>query len=280
MKKAIIVEGGGFKTGFTSGILDAFMVGHYNPFSHYIGVSGGSVALSYYLSHQYRFCVEAMKILAKDKNFTNYKRTFGKEGYMDIDFLLKVAGVKVPFKVADAIENSKEKDVRFIATSKLSGEAKYLRPQQSNWLECVIASCTLPYVTKGQHTVDGELYFDGGWSDALPVKWAYENGCEHILVLRTWPKDTRSSQSWADYFGSKYFNDSPKLSQAIANSYAKYNESLDFIAHPPKGLKIEQITPKKLLKSGVYTYSNKTIMSDYRYGLDRGMMYLKNHKHD
>ena len=276
----LIVEGGGFKTGFTAGVLDAFMGSTYKPFYQYIGISGGSIATSYYLTDQYRFCISAIKLLALDKHFTNFKRTFGAQGYMDIDYLASVAQEKVPLYVDKAVETSKDKAIYFVATNRESGKAEYLKPTQENWIDVLIASSTLPFVTKGKHYVNGLEYFDGGWSDPLPVKWAYEQGAREILVLRTWPSGHRSSQSWTDYLGSIFYNDSPGLKETFSNCHIKYNESLEFIENPPHDLIIEEIAPPKLLKSGTYTYSRKTIMSDYRYGLDRGLMYVQEKRKD
>ena len=50
-----------------------------------------------------------------------------------------------------------------------------------------------------------------------------------------------------------------------------YNQAVDFMMSPLKGIKITQIAPKKLLKSGTYSYSKSTLMLDYRYGLDKGI---------
>jgi predicted patatin/cPLA2 family phospholipase len=273
-KKCLIVEGGGFKTGFTSGVLDAFITGQYGPFDLLIGTSGGAVALSYYLSQQYRSCLKAIRFLANDKHFTNLRRVLQEEGYMDIDYLANVAEEKVPFLVDQAIENSQGKEVRFVATHLESGQAAYLSPNHENWLDCVIASSTLPFVTKGKHEVDKEAYFDGGWSDPLPVKWAYEQGAKEILVLRTWPTFFRSRQSWTDYFGSLYFNSTPSLKDVFANAFERYNISLAFMEGAPGDVKITQIAPSKILKSSTYRYTNSSIMKDYRYGLDLGAQYV------
>jgi len=273
-KTCLIIEGGGFKTGFTTGILDAFLSCEYDPFDSYIGVSGGTVALSYYLSKQYRTCIKAIKILAKDKQFVRYRRTFGKEGFMDIDFLAKVAREKAPFDLEDAIKNTKKKQVHFVATDRKTGVAAYLAPKKKNWIDAVIASSTLPFVTKGRHKIDGRSYFDGGWSDSLPVKWAYKQGAKNIILLRTHPKGKRFKQNWTDYFGSIYYNPSTKLGEVFAHNAKRYNESLDFIDNPPDDHKIVQLAPKNVLKSTTYTYTNKTIMSDYRYGLDEGLNFI------
>lgn len=277
-KTCLIVEGGGFKTGFTTGVLDAFLSCAYQPFNRYIGVSGGSIAVSYFLSKQYRSCLNAMRLLAKNEAFINFKRTFGEQGYMDIDYLATVAQEEVPFDLDQAIRSLEGVEARFVATNRETGSATYIKPDASNWIDALIASSTLPFVTKGKHYLNGVEYFDGGWSDPLPVKWAYDQGVRDILVIRTWPSGIRSSQSWADYFGSIYYSSSPGLKKSFTDCYKNYNNSLDFIAKPPKDLKIAEIAPKKLLKSGTYSYTSKTIMNDYRYGLDRGLLYANENK--
>lgn len=271
----LIVEGGGFKTAFTSGVLDSFITMGYFPFKTLIGISGGSVALSYFLSHQYRFCIKAMRILAKDKQFADYKRAFREKGYLDIDYLATVASEKVPFDLRKAAKRSEDLNVVFVATDQDKGQPAYLKPTLGQWIQIVIASSTLPFATKGRHLLDGQPYFDGGWSDPLPVKWAYQMGCRRILVVRTKPKELKIKQGWADYFGSKYFSKKPELSKIFESAFETYNDAVDFMLNPPKDVIIDQIDPKRMLNSGVYSYSKQTLMLDYRYGLDKGISHLQ-----
>jgi len=273
-KVCLIVEGGGFKTGFTSGVIDAFMVSRYNPFDSCIGISGGSVVVSYFLSRQYRYCLNAMLLLAEDKNFTNYKRTFGEQGYMDIEYIKRVAEREVPFEINNALNNCKNCDIRFVATHRKSGNPTYLIPNNNNWMDTVVSSCAVPFLSKAKHRVGDDDYFDGGWSDPIPVKYAYKNGVRKIILVRTWPSGNRTKQSWADYFGSIYFSSHPGLKKVFESSYKRYNKAINFIANPPQDLTIHEIAPIKLLKSTTYSYSRKTIMRDYRYGLDLGMQYV------
>ena len=53
-KIALVIEGGGFKSVFSAGVLDAFIINNFNPFDIYLGVSSGAMALSYYLGDQYK----------------------------------------------------------------------------------------------------------------------------------------------------------------------------------------------------------------------------------
>ncbi|MBT8232146.1 MAG: patatin family protein [Bacteroidia bacterium] len=277
-KVCLIVEGGGFKTAFTAGVLDSFLgVGKTN-FDGFMGVSGGSIAISYFLSKQYRFCYRAIELLAKDQHFMQYKRTFGAEGIMDIDYLEKVSSQVVPFEKEKALQAILEKDISFVATNRRFGNPEYLVPNKENWINAVIASCTLPFVTKGKHKIKGKAYFDGGWSDPLPVKEAYRRGFNEVLVLRTSPKDIKTTQSWTDYFGSIYFSKRPELSECFSKCYLMYNAAVDFMISPPEGVTVNQIAPEKYLKSGTYSYNEKTIIEDYRNGLDQGMKYLMANK--
>jgi len=277
-KPQLIVEGGGFKIAFTAGVLDSFIAADYQPFKKYYAVSGGTVALSYFLSNQFRYWLDAMQLLAKDIQFTSFKRTLGKEGYMDIDYLEKVAQKKVPLDLDAGMVALKKMQVYFVATTTLEGKAAYLTPTKKTWLDILVASSTLPFVTKGKHNIDGVEYFDGGWSDPIPAKWAYEKGAKHILVLRTAPANRQTTQSLADYFGSIFYRNNLHLSNTFAKSHLLYNDAVEFLLNPPKDVKVEQIAPIKDLKSTTYTYTTKTLMSDYRYGIDLGLQYIHAHK--
>jgi len=277
-KHYLIVEGGGFKTGFTSGILDAFIAGGFDPFDGYMGVSGGSVAVSYYTAKQYRQTLESILYLAKDSNFVKYRRSLGQEGFMDIDTLGRVSTKIIPFDIKKALLHIRNKDFRIVATDRQEGNPVYFKPSAQKWIDHVIASCTLPFVTKGKHIIDGREYFDGGWSDALPVKYAADQGASRITVLRTWPVESVFNQSWPDYFGGIYFKGTPVLKEIFEKNYTIYNNSIEFINNPPQGITVDQLAPKKLLKSGTYSYSKKSIMNDYRYGLDVGLRYIAQFK--
>lgn len=274
-ESCLIVEGGGYKTSFTAGVLDAFIVTDYDPFTALLGVSGGAVAVTYFLSKQYKATFKAMNILAEDSQFAKLSRIWDRKGYMDIDYFHVVAEKFVPLDKLKVVEESHNKQVRFVATNRKKGVSTYLKPDRSNWMDSVIASCTLPFVTKGRHYIDGIEYFDGGWSDPIPIQWAYDQGYRKFIVLRTSESDKRVKMSWFDYFGSLYFTNE-KLKRAFATAHEKYNESIDFIANPPKDVQIEEIAPIQQLKSNTIKHTRASLLSDYRRGLDRGLDFVYN----
>ena len=124
-KKTIIVQGGGFRTGFSTGVLDAFQTVGYNDFELYVGVSGGSIALSYFLSEQYQKCFDAMCLLAEDPNFLSFNRMIWNQAIMDIDYFHEVAAKLVPFEIEKALANAKSKELAFVMTNRNTGEPHY-----------------------------------------------------------------------------------------------------------------------------------------------------------
>lgn len=275
MKKVLIVQGGGFRTAFTAGILDAFLALNYNPFDGYIGVSGGSIALSYFIGEQYGDCHKAMQFLASDPEFVKFTRLMSAKGYMNIDYLETVAKNHVPFDLKTAMKNREGKDVIFVATNRSTGKAEYLNPSVDDWIDIVIASSTLPFVTKGSHLVHDLELMDGGWSDPLPAQWAVSQGADDLLVLRTAPKEQKLVQTWPDYLGSIFFRSNEALSECFANNHKIYNASVDYMNHPPDGVNIQQISPEDSLKCSTYSYTKEGILHDYRYGFHLGVEFVK-----
>lgn len=268
------MQGGGFRTAFTSGVLDAFLVAERMEFEGYVAVSGGSIALSYFLAKQYGHCFEAMKLLADDPNFVQVKRLMSEEGYMDIDYLERISREVMPLDLEAAVKASVNKLLRMVVSSRDTGKAEYLEPQKEDWIKTVIASCTLPFVTKGTYNLRDKKYFDGGWADSIPSRWAYKKGFKKQLIILTSPLDHKLKQSWPDYLGSIYFRANQPLSRCFALSHEVYNDALTFISSPPLDAEFKVIAPEQLLLSGSYSYSGDSLLQDYRHGLDLGMRFL------
>lgn len=274
-KKALVVQGGGFKTAFTAGVLDAFIACGHDPFDIYAGVSGGANAMSYFLSNQYKNCIQSIHVLLEDPKFMNYRQFFRSGVFMNVDFFEEIAREIVRLDL-DTIFSKKDKTIGIIATNRISGRPEYLRPTAENWVSCLIASCAVPFVTKAKHIVNGQEYMDGGWSDPIPVKWVIGQGATDITVIRTSFANAKETQSLPNYFGEVYHKKNPGLKTIFSNSHRVFNEAIDFIMDPPEGITIRQLAPEKKLKTGYYTNSKNALELDYRYGLEVGMDYLRN----
>ena len=97
MAKALIIQGGNFRTAFSAGVLDAFLQNGYNPFSIYAGVSGGAIAASYFLSGQPKFCFDAICFLSGNKNFLDLSRILKSKSIMDVEIFYDISNKFMPF---------------------------------------------------------------------------------------------------------------------------------------------------------------------------------------
>ncbi len=273
MKKVIIVQGGGFMTSFTTGVLDAFQMTAYKPFDSHVGISGGSIALSYFLSDQYGACYQTMHKLIKERRFMRYSKVLT-DGLLNLDYFNDIAYKEMPFDFETATKNTKERPFYVVLTRSDDGIPIYFQPQEKNWVDSIIASSTIPFLTKGKHEIDEVGYSDGALGDPIPVKWVVENGAQEVLVVRTTPLDEKAGKKISEVFASKITNASQKLKTQIENHSINVHKAIAYIENPPKGVKIDQIAPEKVLKSGVFAISSNQLTEDYRHGLQCGLDYV------
>lgn len=275
-KMALVLQGGALRTVFTAGVLDAFISQNFYPFSHYIGVSGGAMCLSYYLGNQYRVTLEIIKALSEDKDFINILNAFKEEGVVNLNHLKHFTTSEYPINYSKAIERTNTSTVEFVATNIDTGKPEYLTPTLNNWNDCLIASSTLPIYTKGIHEIDGKKLMDGGWSAPIPVERAIELGATKIVVIRTTPKE-KDNLSYIGYLSSFLNKEQEAWKKCLKEEHLYYNSAINFMNKQHEGIEIYQIVPPKKLKTSSHSSSIKRAEHDYRLGLDLGLQFvLKN----
>jgi predicted patatin/cPLA2 family phospholipase len=267
------LEGGGFKTSFSAGVMDAFQMQSHNPFDSYIGVSGGCIAISYFLSKRYGYFYKCMRTLCQDERFVKYSKAFT-DGLMNLDFFYDIAYKEFPFDFETAMRSLKGKEYYIVLTNSADGATEYHQPTLENWVDMTIAASTVPMLTKGKHVVNGIHYSDGGISDPVPVKWAVENGATDIVLIRTTHHDFKPSRLRPEYFASKFIRANQKIKDDVENFQNKIKESIDYIDALPEHIKVDQIAPKVVLNSNIFTNSVKNIELAYRTGLEAGLNYI------
>lgn len=271
--KALIVQGGGFRTAFSAGVLDAFLGRKFDPFSIYVGVSGGAIAASYFVAKQPGSCVDAIRFLAANKQYLDFSRLLSAEAVVDVNVFYEISNKHMPFDFETALQTISGKCMAIVMTNRETGQPHYYHPSQKTWPDAIIASCAFPFISKGKHEVHGVEYMDGAWSDPLPVDWAVQQGATDLTIIRTSPADERAEKSRLDVFGEIYYRNSLGLKTAFATNHEHFNRALDFINNPPAGITIRQIAPTQPLKAGVYTNSKSLISEDYMHGLEIGAIF-------
>lgn len=264
MKIGLVVEGGGMKCAYASGILDAFL-DEKITFSYCIGVSSGSAITASFVAGQRDRNLRFFTVHTRDPRFygiSNFLRTRNFFGLRYIYGDLTNAGGGDPLDYRAMLRNPAE--YRLVATNAETGQAEYFRKEdmRQDDYRLVMASSAIPVVCE-PIAVDGKFYYDGGISDGVPYMRALEEGCDKVVVLLSKPRGfVRPPQKfrWCYARALKKF---PKVVEAIDRRHEVYNACLNrlwelekagraFVFAPDGAIKISKLRVVEKLEYGLY----------------------------
>ena len=247
-KTGLVLEGGGMRGVFTSGVLDAFMK-HDLYFRYIVAVSAGACNGMSYVSRQPRRArISNIDYLARYK-YIGIRHLVTQGCIFDRELLYdKFPNQLLPFDFDEYFKHAK--DFEMVTTNCLTGKAMYLSEtsDRQRSLDIVRASSSLPYVSKIV-TVDGIPMLDGGIIDSIPINRAIETGHEHNVVILTRNKgwrDTGKDRKVPAFIYKNY----PRLRGALSHRHAAYNQQIDLIDRLEAEGKITCIRPMRPMEVG------------------------------
>lgn len=247
-KTGLVLEGGGMRGVFTSGVLDAFMK-HDLYFRYIVAVSAGACNGMSYVSRQPRRArISNIDYLARYK-YIGIRHLVTQGCIFDRELLYdKFPNQLLPFDFDEYFKHAK--DFEMVTTNCLTGKAMYLSEtsDRQRSLDIVRASSSLPYVSKIV-TVDGIPMLDGGIIDSIPINRAIETGHEHNVVILTRNKDWRDTGKDRKVPAFIYKN-YPRLRVALSHRHAVYNQQIDLIDRLEAEGKITCIRPMRPMEVG------------------------------
>jgi len=223
----LVLEGGGMRGVFTSGVLDGFMK-HGLYFNYVVAVSAGACNGMSYISHQPRRArVSNIDYLAR-YNYIGIRHLVTQGCIFDTKLLYdKFPNEYIPFDFDTFFNNPATFEM--VATNCLTGRAEYLseRHDRQRALDAVRASSSLPYVSKIVD-VDGVPMLDGGIVDSIPVERSISLGHDKNVLILTRNKGYRSSGK--DYKIPHFIYKSyPRLRVVLSHRLEAYNRQLDLV---------------------------------------------------
>lgn len=226
-KTALVLEGGGMRGVFTSGVLDAFMK-HDLTFPYIVAVSAGACNGMSYVSHQPRRArISNIDYLAR-YNYIGLRHLVTQGCIFDRELLYdKFPNQYLPFDFDTFF--SSPMTFEMVTTNCLTGQPMYLseRHDRQRALDIVRASSSLPYVSKIVD-VDGIPMLDGGIVDSIPLQHAIDMGHPtNVLVLtrNRGYRDTGKDLKIPRFIYRKY----PRLRVALSRRLAAYNAQLEYV---------------------------------------------------
>ena len=272
----LVLEGGGMRGVFTSGVLDGFMK-HGLYFNYVVAVSAGACNGMSYMSRQPRRArVSNIDYLAR-YDYIGLRHLVTQGCIFDTKLLYdKFPNEYIPFDYDTFFNNPGTFEM--VTTNCLTGRAEYLqeRHDRQRAIDVVRASSSLPYVSKIV-TVDGKPMLDGGIADSIPVVHSMELGHEKNVLILTRNRGYRNSgrdHKIPHFIYKKY----PRLRVLLSHRLEAYNRQLEMVERLESEGKVVCIRPERPMEVTRMEKDTARLERLYEEGFALGERFCEEHK--
>lgn len=269
----LVLEGGGMRGVFTSGVLDAFM--KYNVYFNYtVAVSAGACNGMSYISRQPRRArISNIDYLAR-YDYIGLRHLVTQGCIFDQKLLYdKFPNQLLPFDFKEFFKYAA--GFEMVTTNCFTGRSMYLSEtsDKQRALDIVRASSSLPYVSKIV-TVDGVPMLDGGIVDSIPVMRSMETGHYKNVVILTRNKGWRDDS--VDRKVPKFiYKNYPRLRMVLSRRHIAYNTQLQLVDDLEASGQIICIRPERPLEVGRMEKDTSKLERLYEEGFSLGESFCK-----
>ena len=226
MKTGLVLEGGAFRTIFSSGVCDAFLDADLPLPDYTVGVSAGITYGVSYLSRQSRRNLRVLTTYANDRRYMglgNYLRP-GNRSYFGLEFSYETIPNQLDPFDHDTFE-AYPGTVEAVVTNLTTGQADYLPvPRRDRHNLLLQATCAIPMMFPIIE-LDGQPYLDGGCADAIPWQRCFDVGCDRVVVILTRERDYRKEADSSIRVIERHFRKYPKFIETMRDRAERYNAS-------------------------------------------------------
>jgi len=267
MKIGIVDVGGGNRGIYGAGVLD-YCLDHQIDVDYFIGVSAGSANGVSYLSKQ------------RGRNYMFYNDYSFRKEYMGIGLFLHTGSLlNLDYIYSTLSNNDGENPVDYkalmkssteliiVSTDAITGKPVYFQKKdiKENNYNFLKASSCVPIACK-PYKINTHLYYDGGISDPIPFKKAFEDGCDKVIIILTKPKthfrSPKNDIKLSKFIHKKY----PEAALKLSNRSFIYNDSLREALKLEKEGKILIIAPDDISDLDTFTKNRKQLDILYKKG--------------
>lgn len=272
-KTGLVLEGGGMRGVFTSGVLDAFMK-HQLYFNYIVAVSAGACNGMSYISRQPRRArIANIDYIAK-YDYVGIKNLVTQGCILDQELLYdRFQNELIPFDYDEFFKHSSSFEM--VTTNCNTGLAEYLTETSDRQRACDVAraSSSLPFLSKIV-MIDGVPMLDGGIVDSIPVVRAMEMGHTTNVVVSTRNYGYRESgpdRKIPNFIYKNY----PRLRVALSRRIEAYNRQLQLIEDLEREGKIICIRPQKPMEVRRIDNDLEKLEALYEEGFRLGEIFCK-----
>ncbi len=243
----LVLEGGGMRGVYTSGVLDFFMDKKLY-FPYVIGVSMGACNAASYVSKQRGRNKKININYVNDKRYLSYRSLLRKKELFGMDFIFEELPKSLEIFDFKTFHKAKEKFIIGVTDCK-SGKPMYFEKKQcsDDVLKIIRASSSLPIISSIVEYEDFCL-LDGGISDPIPIKKSIEDGNKKNVIILTRNKGYIKKPFKLKFLSKIMYPQYKGLINALINRYKIYNETINYIDKLEKQGKVFVIRPDETLE--------------------------------
>lgn len=229
-KSGLVVEGGGMKCAYSAGILDRFLDDGI-CFDECIGVSAGAGNLASYLANQRDRNLRFYTVYQKHPDYLGVRNYLRDRSYFNLQYIYGTISNSTGIDPVDLDALMKNPSEYYLtATNAKTGKAEYLsrNDMKKDDFRAIMASCAIPVVCQPIE-LNGNLYFDGGVADSIPVQKALDDGCDKLVVLLENPRSfVRKPQRFKPFYRAILRN-YPELVKKIDERHLSYHAVIAYV---------------------------------------------------
>ena len=264
----VVDVGGGERGIYGAGVLDWCMENDVH-FDVCVGVSAGSANLCSYIAGQLGRNFAFYTTYSFRPQYMGPGLVVRKREYADLDYIyggLSNSDGEYPLDWPAMVASGKQ--FHIVATNAQSALPMYftMDDMKQDDYAPVKASSALPVVNR-PYPVNGVPCFDGGLSDPIPVRRAFDAGCDKVVVILTRPRDfyrdPKDDRLFARIIAPRY----PRVAEALYNRAGLYNLQLDLAKKYEREGRAIIVAPESIEGMQTLTKDREAIEHLYARGL-------------
>ena len=244
-KTALVLEGGGIRGFYSSGVFEAFMDAEI-MFPYIVGVSAGAANALSYISGQRGRSRQIVEKYVGNKKYVSYGNMLKHRSVFGFDYIFKTIPDNHIFWDR---ENFHTTDIRFLtgATDCETGECVWFEKDEMDYdFIQTRASCSIPFLSKivkiGEHNL-----VDGAVSVPIPIEKSIEDGNNFHVIVLTRNNGYIKTPSKLKFILKLFYNKYPKLVEKMLVRHNDYNRQVALCEQLERDGKALIIRPQKPL---------------------------------
>ena len=242
----LVLEGGGMRGVFTSGVLD-FLLDRKIYFPYIVATSAGACNGLSYMSRQRGRNKRSNIDFLKKHSYIGVRYLLSQHSILDQNLLFdKMPNELLPFDYDMCLRNPATFEA--VAMNCRTGKTCYLseRKDSKRLIDIVKASSSLPFVCPVVD-IDGEPMLDGGIIDSIPFQRAIDTGHSFNIVVSTRNYGFRE-ESKDRKIPQLIYKNYPRLRLALSRRHAYYNAQLEELERLEAAGEVFVIRPEKVME--------------------------------